>query len=159
MASKTYTVERSATIAAPPARIYEQVVNFHNWTSWSPWERLDPNLQRSYSGADLGVGAVYGWSGNRKAGQGRMEITSAQEPSRVQIELVFEKPFKARNDTLFTIQPDAAGSRVTWSMTGKKTLMTTVMGIFVSMDKLVGPDFERGLAQLKVTTEKPAAAS
>ncbi len=155
MADDTYTVERSVTIEAPPERIYEQIADFRNWTSWSPWEEVDPDLQRTYSGADSGTGAVYRWSGNRKAGRGRMEITDATEPSRVRIDLVFEKPWKARSETLFTIQPDGSGSRVTWTMTGQKTRMTKVMGIFTSMDKLVGPDFEKGLARLKATTEKP----
>jgi len=154
MADDTYSVKRSVTIDAPPARIYGQISNFHNWTSWSPWEDLDPELKRTYSGAESGTGAVYRWSGNRKAGQGRMEITDATEPSRVQIDLVFEKPWKAQNDTLITIQPEGSGSRVDWSITGKNTLMTKVMGIFKSMDKLLGPDFERGLARLKTTTEK-----
>jgi hypothetical protein len=153
MADDTFTVERSVTIDAPPAHIYDQIANFHNWTSWSPWEDVDPGLKRAYSGAESGTGAVYGWSGNRKAGQGRMEITDATEPLRVRIDLVFEKPWKARNDTLFTIAPEGSGSRVTWSMTGKITLMTKVMGIFKSMDKFLGPDFERGLARLKSTTQ------
>ncbi len=90
MGDETYTVQRSATIDAPPARVYDQIVDFHNWTNWSPWEDLDPELQRTYSGAFAGTGAVYRWSGNRKAGQGRMEITDAAEPSRVRIDLVFE---------------------------------------------------------------------
>ena len=158
MAQDTYTVERSATIAAPPERVYEQVADFHNWTNWSPWEDVDPALTRTYSGAASGTGAVYAWSGNRKAGQGRMEITRAVEPSSVQIDLVFEKPWKARNDTRFTIHPEGSGSRVTWSMTGKKTLMTKAMGIFRSMDKLIGPDFERGLARLKSTVERSPAS-
>jgi hypothetical protein len=158
MADDTYRVERSAMIDASPPRIYDQVANFHNWVDWSPWEDVDPELKRTYSGAESGSGAVYRWSGNRKAGQGRMEITDATEPSRVQIDLVFEKPWKARNDTVFTIQPEGSGSRVTWSMTGKKTLMTKVMGVFKSMDKLLGPDFEKGLGRLKATTEKPAAS-
>jgi len=151
MAQDTYTV----TIDADPARIYDQIIDFHKWTGWSPWEDLDPALRRTYSGADSGTGAVYAWSGNRKAGQGRMEITQAAHPSRVAIDLVFEKPFKARNDTVFTIEPTGSGSRVTWTMTGKKTLMTKAMGIFTSMDKLVGPDFEKGLARLKTTAEGP----
>jgi Polyketide cyclase / dehydrase and lipid transport len=155
MAADTYVVERSATIEAPPARIYEQIADFHNWTSWSPWENLDPDLQRSYSGTGAGVGAIYGWSGNRRAGRGRMEITDAVEPSKVQIALTFEKPFKARNETVFTISPDGSGSRVNWSITGKKTFMTKVMGLFTSMDKFLGPDFEKGLAGLKTVTEKP----
>ena len=156
MAEETYTVERSATIDASPERVYNQIADFHNWTNWSPWEDVDPELKRTYSGAESGTGAAYGWSGNRKAGQGRMEIVDASEPSRVLIDLVFEKPWKARNETLFTIEPEGSGSRVTWSMTGKKTLMTKAMGVFKSMDSLVGPDFEKGLARLKATTEKPA---
>lgn len=157
MADATYTVERSLTIDAPPSRIYEEIADFHQWTHWSPWEGLDPQLERTYSGAESGTGAVYEWSGNRKAGQGRMEITDATEPSRVQIDLVFEKPWKARNDTVLTIQPEGSGSRVTWLMTGKKTFIIKVMGIFKSMDKLLGPDFEKGLADLKATTEKSSA--
>ncbi len=157
MGDDKYTVERSLTIDAPPARIYEQIASFHNWRSWSPWEDLDPGLERTYSGAEAGAGAVYGWSGNRKAGQGRMEITDASEPSRVRIDLTFEKPWKSRNDTVFVIDPEGEGSRVTWSMTGSKTLMTKVLGIFTSMDKMVGPDFEKGLARLKATTERPAS--
>ena len=153
MSEDTYTVTRSETIDAPPARIYDQIANFHHWRSWSPWEGIDPGLERTYSGAESGTGAVYAWSGNRKAGRGRMEITDATEPSSVRIDLVFEKPFKARNDTVFTIQPRQSGSSVTWSMTGKKTLMTKAMGLFKSMDKFLGPDFEKGLARLKATTE------
>ena len=156
MADETYTVSREARIDAPPARIYEQIVDFRNWPHWSPWEDLDPELRRTYSGAESGKGSVYAWSGNRKAGKGHMEIIDAAEPSRVQIDLIFEKPWKARNDTVFTIEPEGSGSRVTWSMTGKKTLMTKAMGIFTSMDKLVGSDFEKGLQQLKATTEEPA---
>ena len=158
MPADTYTVERSATIDAPPERVYSQIADFHNWTNWSPWEDVDPELKRSYSGSQSGTGAVYAWSGNRKAGQGRMEITDAVEPSRVKIDLVFEKPWKARNDTLFVIQPEGTGSRVTWSMTGKKTLMTKVMSVFKSMDDFVGPDFEKGLARLKAATEASAAS-
>ena len=157
MADDRYTVQRATTIEAPPSRVYEQIVNFRNWTNWSPWEDVDPNLQRQYSGATEGVGASYEWSGNRKAGQGRMEIVDTAEPSRVQIDLRFEKPFKARNDTEFSIEQAGSGSRVTWTMTGQKTLMTKVMGLFTSMDKMVGPDFEKGLAQLKSTAETPTA--
>jgi uncharacterized protein YndB with AHSA1/START domain len=158
MAADMYQVERSTTIDAAPARIYAQIVSFRNWTHWSPWEDLDPRLRRTYSGAESGTGAVYGWSGNRKAGQGRMTITDASEPSRVAIDLDFEKPWKAHNHTVFTLVPDGSGSRVTWSITGKSTFMTKVMGIFRSMDKMLGPDFEKGLARLKATTEKSAGS-
>lgn len=153
MPGDTYTVERSVTIAAPAPRVFEQVADFRNWTSWSPWEDVDPGLERTYSGAASGTGAVYTWSGNRRAGQGRMEIVEAVDPSLVRIDLAFEKPFKARNDTSFTIRREGDQSHVTWSMSGRRTLLTKVMGIVKSMDDFVGPDFERGLARLKATVE------
>ena len=156
MADSTYTVTREATIAAPPERIFSELVDFRRWRAWSPWEDLDPELRRTYSGADAGTGAHYAWSGNRKAGQGSMEITRAEAPSALDIDLTFEKPFKARNKTSFAIAPAGEGaSQVTWTMTGQKTFMTKVMGIFKSMDSLVGPDFEKGLARLKATAESP----
>ena len=158
MAENTYTVQRTVTIDAPPSRIYDEVADFHNWPHWSPWEDLDPDMHRSHSGAESGTGAVYAWSGNRKAGQGRMEIVDASPSSRVQIDLVFEKPWKARNDTVFTIEPAGSGSRVTWTMTGKKTLMTRVMGVVMSMDKMIGRDFDKGLQRMKATVETPTAS-
>lgn len=157
MADDTYTVERSTTIDAPPQRVFPEIADFHNWTRWSPWEDIDPALQRSYSGAPSGEGAVYEWSGNRKAGQGRMEIVEVSEPTEVRIDLQFEKPWKARNDTSFQIVPEGSGSRVTWSMRGKKTLMTKVMGVVMPMDRLLGKDFEKGLARLKTAAEQPTA--
>jgi hypothetical protein len=150
----TYTVERSALIEATPEQVYPKIADFHEWQAWSPWEGMDPDQQRTYSGADSGSGAVYSWSGNRKVGEGRMEITHANEASRVEIALDFIKPFKSSNTTSFSLQPEGAGTRVDWSMTGPKTLMTKVMGIFKSMDKMIGPDFERGLAQLKSQVEQ-----
>ncbi len=158
MADDTYTVERSTMVDAPPQRVYELVSDFHAWTAWSPWEDLDPELDRSYSGEPSGTGAVYAWSGNRKAGQGRMEIVEATAPSRVAIDLLFEKPWKARNDTAFTITPEGSGSRVTWTMSGRKTLLTKAMGLVRSMDALLGPDFERGLARLRTAAESPTSA-
>jgi hypothetical protein len=156
MAESTYTVERSATMAAPPERVYEQIVDFHRWTAWSPWEDVDPAMDRDYSGAESGVGAVYTWSGNRKAGAGRMTIVEAAEPSRVRIDLAFDKPFKARNDTRFAIEPDGSGSRVTWTMTGARTFGVRVMSLVKPMDALVGPDFEKGLTKLRAVVEAPA---
>jgi uncharacterized protein YndB with AHSA1/START domain len=154
MANDTYTVERSVIIDAPPERIYEQIADFHNWVNWSPWEDLDPDLKRTYSGAEAGAGSVYAWSGNRKAGQGHMQITEASEPSKVLVDVSFEKPFKAENDIALTVLQDGQQARVTWVMTGKKSAITKVMGIFRSMDKMIGPDFEKGLARLKAFTEK-----
>lgn len=157
MASDTYTVERSITIDAPPPRVYEHIADFHEWTAWSPWEDVDPDLRRTYSGPQSGVGAGYGWSGNRRAGQGSMHITDVIDGSFVRIDLVFEKPWKARNDTFFRIEPQGTGSRVTWSMTGNKTLATKVMGLVKSMDSFLGPDFEKGLTRLKTVAEAAAA--
>ncbi len=148
-----YAVERSVTVAAPPSAVYAHIVDFHRWPTWSPWEGLDPAMTRQYSGADSGVGAVYAWSGNRKAGQGRMEITDAVEPSSVHIALDFLKPFKSSSTTTFVLVPDGDGTRVTWTMTGPKTVMTRMMGLFKSMDAMIGPDFEKGLSRLKVVAE------
>jgi uncharacterized protein YndB with AHSA1/START domain len=156
-ASDTYTVERSAVVQADPERVYEQIVDFHRWPAWSPWEDVDPDLRRTYAGPDEGVGSVYEWTGNRKAGAGRMEITHAARPSRVVVDLRFLKPFKSTSTTTFTLTPEGDGTRVTWTMTGSRTLALRVMGVFTSMDKLVGGDFEKGLARLRAVAEKSAA--
>lgn len=152
--ANTYTVERSTTIKVPAKPIYAQISDFHRWTAWSPWEDLDPDLRRTYSGPDSGPGAIYAWSGNRKAGEGRMEITEAVEPSRVRVALDFLKPFKSSNITTFDLRPEGEATRVIWTMTGPMTLMTRMMGIFKSMDKMIGPDFEKGLARLKAVMER-----
>lgn len=153
MAEHTYTVRRSTVIAAPPESVYERISDFHKWNDWSPWEGLDPDMERTYSGASEGEGASYAWSGNRQAGRGRMEIVEATPPGRLLIDLVFEKPWKSHSLTEFTVDEVDSGSEVTWTMTGPMTLMTRVMGIFKSMDSLLGPDFEKGLDRLKSTVE------
>jgi uncharacterized protein YndB with AHSA1/START domain len=153
----TYTVERTAIINAPPDLVYAQIANFHRWPAWSPWEGLDPAMRRTYSGPDLGAGATYAWSGNRKAGEGRMEITEAVEASGVKIALDFLKPFKSSSITAFHLSPEGENTRVTWTMTGSKTLMIRAMGLFKSMDKMIGPDFEKGLDGLKAVAERPAS--
>jgi uncharacterized protein YndB with AHSA1/START domain len=147
MASE-FEVKREATIAAPAQKVYDLIADFHRWPVWSPWEELDPDLKRTYSGAPAGVGSVYEWEGNRKAGAGRMEITKAQAPSRIEIALQFLKPFKSSNTTTFILDESGRSTHVTWQMVGPKTFLTRVMGIFSSMDKLVGRDFEKGLAKL-----------
>lgn len=153
MAADTYVVERQERINAPAPAILDRIVDFRRWGAWSPWEGLDPNLQRTYSGPDAGTGAVYEWAGNRKAGKGRMEITGV-EPDKVTIDLQFLKPFKSHSTTVFGLRPDGDATTVTWTVTGPKTLMTKIMGIFTSMDKMIGPDFEKGLQQLKADAEK-----
>ncbi|MDH3306083.1 MAG: SRPBCC family protein [Acidimicrobiia bacterium] len=152
----TYTVQRSVSIDAPAASIYPHLIDFHRWTAWSPWEDLDPNLQRTYSGPDAGPGAIYTWSGNRKAGEGRMEVTEAAEPAKVVVAVDFLKPFKSSSITTIEMNENGEATEVTWTMSGPKTLMTRVMGIFTSMDKMIGPDFEKGLTRLKAVAEAGA---
>lgn len=149
-----FEVTRDATIPVPPGSVFALLVDFHRWSEWSPWEGLDPNLGRTYSGAPSGVGAVYEWVGNRKAGAGRMEITAAEAPSRLEIALQFIKPFKSSNTTTFVLDERDDATQVTWRMVGPKTFMTRFMGMFMSMDKMVGRDFERGLARLSEAATK-----
>lgn len=143
-----YEVVRTATIDAPVERVKGLIDDFREWRSWSPWEQVDPNLQRTFSGSESGVGAVYEWSGNRKAGQGRMEITDSTA-ERVVVDLQFLKPFKSSNTTTFELRGTGGTTEVTWRMVGPMTFATRVMSIFKKMDDLIGPDLERGLAQLR----------
>lgn len=154
--SDTFTVERSTTINAAPGDVYPHVSDFKKWAEWSPWDDMDPNMDKRYSGPEQGTGAKYAWKGNRKVGEGRMEITDTTEPSRVEIGLEFIKPFKSRNRTVFSMEPAGDSTTVTWTMTGRKTFLTKVMGIFKSMDSMVGPDFEKGLSRLKTAVESKA---
>jgi len=152
----SYTVERSIIVNAPASRVHGLVDDFHSWTSWSPWEDLDPDLQRTYSGPDAGVGAHYAWTGNRKAGSGSMEITGSS-PEAVDITVHFLKPFKATNQTTLSFAPVADGTQVRWVMTGEQKGAMAVFGKFMKMDKLIGPDFEKGLARLKAVAEETPA--
>jgi uncharacterized protein YndB with AHSA1/START domain len=147
-------VQRSATIKAPPEKVMAYLSDFHQWSAWSPWEKLDPNMKRTFSGAASGQGAVYEWLGNDEVGQGRMEITENAAPSKLAIKLDFIKPFKSTNQTVFTLQPQGDGTTVTWTMTGPSEFITKLMGVFVSMDKMIGKDFEKGLTQLQAAAEK-----
>lgn len=144
----TFEVQRAATLPAAPAAVYERIADFHRWTEWSPWEGMDPDMSRTYSGPDSGVGATYAWSGNRKAGAGEMTITAAEPGQRVELDLNFIKPFRSVNKTIFELQDHDGQTHVTWTMRGPKSLMAKIMGIFMSMDKLIGKDFERGLEAL-----------
>jgi hypothetical protein len=147
-----FRVQRATTIKAPAGRILALIEDFHQWTTWSPWEKLDPAMTRTHSGAAQGKGAVYEWTGNKQAGAGRMEITDAT-PSRVGIQLDFTRPFVSSNVTEFALEPRGDATNVTWTMQGHSPFMMKVMGIFVSMDKMVGKDFEAGLANLKAKAE------
>ena len=148
-----FRIERSAAIAAPPADVFAQVNDFHNWTAWSPWEKLDPALKKTYSGAAAGGGAVYEWAGNDQVGTGRMTLTDSQPSNLIRIKLEFIKPFEATNTTEFLLTPDGGGTKVTWSMTGNNNFMAKAAGLFMNMEKMVGGDFEKGLAQMKTVAE------
>lgn len=149
----TVHYERSTVINAPAERIIAQIRDFRKWTPWSPWEKLDPAMKREYGSTTSGVGAKYRWSGNKKAGEGHMEITG-ETPDSVTIDLRFIKPWEATCITLFKTTPEAEGMRLTWTMDGPNTFMGKVFGLFVNMDKMIGKDFENGLAGLKAKAEE-----
>lgn len=150
----TFAVQRTATIKAPPEKIMPLVSDFHNWPAWSPWEKLDPNMQRTLTGAPNGKGAIYDWQGNSDVGRGRMEITDYAAPTSVTIKLDFMEPMAMSNMTQFVLTPQGDSTTVTWNMNGPMPFISKIMSVFVSMDKMVGKDFEKGLAQLKAAAEK-----
>jgi uncharacterized protein YndB with AHSA1/START domain len=149
----TFRIQRTGTIKAPPEKVFPHINDFHSWSSWSPWEKLDPALKRTYSGAPSGKGTVYEWEGNKQVGKGRMEITDAAPPSRIVIKLDFLKPFEAHNTAEFTLAGQGDGTNVTWAMHGRQPFMFKLMTLFCSLDKMVGKDFEAGLANLKSVVE------
>ena len=150
-----FEVSRSVSIKADPARVRALIDDFHDWTSWSPWEDVDPELRRTYTGPPSGVGAHYAWSGNRKAGAGSMEITNST-PERIDVLLSFLKPWKATNQVAFELTPAGSGTDVTWRMWGENTGMAALFTKVFNMDKFIGKDFEKGLARLRAVAETPA---
>jgi hypothetical protein len=155
----TFHVERSATIAAPADSLYPRIANFHAWDAWSPWAKLDPKMKQEFGGADGTVGANYSWtSAMDKVGSGRMTLTELQPSSKVAIKLEFLKPFQSTSTTTFSLNPDGAGTRVTWAMDGPMNFMSKFVCLFMNMDKTVGGDFEKGLASLKQQNEMAPAA-
>jgi Polyketide cyclase / dehydrase and lipid transport len=152
MKPDTFEVQRSANMLAPPEKVFTLIDDFHNWGSWSPWEKLDPAMKKTYSGAAEGKGSVYAWEGNSKVGAGRMEILEAT-PSKVTIQLDFIRPFAGHNVAEFALAPQSGATQVTWSMHGPTPFVSKVMQVFVSMDSLIGKDFETGLANMKTIAE------
>lgn len=150
----SFSVQRVTAIKAPPEKIMPLISDFHNWTSWSPWEALDPNMQRTFSGAPNGKGAVYSWKGNKDVGQGRMEITDLSPPNKVIIKLDFIDPMESNNVTEFTLNPQGDSTNVSWTMTGPMPFMMQLMSVFSSIDTMIGRDFEKGLAKMKAAAEK-----
>ncbi len=149
----TFSVTRATTIKAPPEKIIPLIADFHNWTHWSPWDHLDPGMVRTFEGAPSGKGAVYGWKGNSAVGQGRMEVTDVT-PAKVDIKLDFIEPIASSNTAEFLLVPQGETTIVTWVMKGPMPFISKIMNVFVSMEKMIGPDFERGLAQMKAAAEK-----
>jgi Polyketide cyclase / dehydrase and lipid transport len=154
--SPTYRVSRSITVAAPPAVVYAQIIDFHKWDAWDPWAKIDPAVKRTYAGPASGPGAAYGWSGNDKVGEGKMLITGAKPDQEVNIKLDFIKPFEATSLTGFSLEPAFGGAKVTWTMAGDNNFVMKAMSLFQDMDASVGKDFEKGLLSLKSVSEVEA---
>lgn len=150
----SFRVERSITVQAPPDKVFALINDFRRWPEWSPWEKLDPQMKRTFGGAASGPGAVYAWEGNDEVGAGRMEILEAQPGAKVSIKLDFLRPFEGHNTADFTLQAAGTATGVRWAMHGPSPFVTKLMGVFVDMDRMIGKDFEAGLAQLKAVAEK-----
>ena len=155
MRPSEFRITRSARISARPATVFPLVNDFRQWPAWSPWEHRDPNMTRSYEGPPSGVGAAYRWSGNREVGEGCITITDSRPDELIRMRLEFLKPFKSTNTTEFTFAPEAGGpaTNVTWTMTGRNNFMGKAFGLFMDMDKMIGADFEKGLAAMKAAAE------
>ncbi len=152
-----FRIERSIVIKAPPDRIFALVNDLHQWEPWSPWEKIDPALERTYSGSKSGVGAIYEWSGNSQVGQGRMEIVESSPFSKVALDLHFMKPFEAKNKVEFVLTPQTGNpemTQVTQAMFGPSPFVSKLMGLVFNMDKMVGGKYEEGLANLKALAER-----
>jgi hypothetical protein len=149
----SFRIERTTKIKASPEKIYTLLGDFKNWGFWSPWEKMDPNMKRTFSGAATGKGSIYEWDGNSKVGQGRMEIGESS-PQKISIKLDFIKPFEGHNTAEFTMQKDGEYTTLTWAMFGPSPYLSKVMQVFCNMDSMVGKDFETGLTNLKTLAEK-----
>jgi uncharacterized protein YndB with AHSA1/START domain len=148
-----FRVERSATIAAPPPAVFAQVNDFHKWEAWNPWGKIDPAMKQSYEGAPSGTGAIYTWAGNKEVGEGRMTITESRPSELIEIKLEFFKPFRSTNTTEFTFKPEGDQTAVMWSMTGENNFIAKAVHLFMNMEKMVGGQFEKGLASMKSVVE------
>ena len=150
----TFRIQRSILIKAPPEKIFAILNDLQHWRSWSPYEKKDPAMKRSFSGAAIGKGAVYEWEGNKDVGKGHMAITESSVPSRILIQLDFIAPFQAHNTAEFTLEPQSELTNVTWAMYGPSPFISKVMCLFINMDNMVGKDFEVGLDNLKAISEQ-----
>jgi uncharacterized protein YndB with AHSA1/START domain len=151
-----FRVARSATISAPPPAVFAQVNDFHKWEAWNPWGKIDPAMKQTYEGAPAGPGAIYTWSGNNEVGEGRMTITDSRPSELIRVKLEFFKPFAATNTAEFAFKPEGNQTLVTWSMFGEKNFMAKAVHLVMNMDKMIGGQFEKGLADMKSAVEAPA---
>jgi hypothetical protein len=151
-----FRVSRSATIAAPAPVVFAQVNDFHKWTAWSPWATLDPAMKQTYEGASAGAGAVYTWAGNREVGEGRMTIVESRPSDLVRVQLDFVKPFAGTGVAEFTFRPEGDRTAVTWTMTGEKNFVAKGIHLVMNMDRMIGRDFDEGLARMKAVAEAAA---
>lgn len=149
-----FRVERKAVLQAPPEKVFALINDFSQWAAWSPWEKKDPGMQRSFSTNTAGKGATYDWHGNKEVGKGSMEILESVPPSKIRLRLDFETPFEAHNIVTFTLQPQGSGTQISWLMEGPVPYFAKIIHVFINMDKMVGTDFEAGLASLKALAEK-----
>ncbi len=149
----SFRVQRAASIEAPPDQIFPLINDFRQWEAWSPWEKIDPEIKRTYSGAASGIGAVYEWSGNKDIGQGRMEIIESS-PAGIILKIDFIAPFEAHNTVEFTLVSQDGDTTVTQAMYGPSPYLSKLMDIFCTMDTMIGEKYEEGLANLKSIAEK-----
>jgi len=150
---RDYRVSRSITIAAPAPVVFAQVNDFHKWAAWSPWATIDPAMKQIYEGAPAGAGAAYRWSGNREVGEGRMTIVESRPPELIRVTLDFEKPLKGTSVAEFSFRPEGDRTVVTWSMTGEKTFVAKAIHLVLGVERLIGQQFEKGLAAMKTVAE------
>ena len=148
-----YRVVRSASMSAPAPAVFAQVNDFHNWEAWSPWAKRDPAMKQTYEGSVAGTGAIYTWTGNKEVGEGRMTLTESRPSELIRINLEFIKPFASSCTTEFTFKPEGDQTGVTWSMAGKNNFIAKAFCMFMNMDKMIGGDFEQGLAKMKSVVE------
>lgn len=148
-----FRISRRATIGAPPPMVFAQVNDFHNWEAWNPWGKIDPAMKQTYEGPPSGRGARYAWVGNKEVGEGCMTITESRPSDLILIRLEFFKPFPAINTTEFTFHPQGNQTIVTWTMTGRHNFMVKAVCLFMNMDRMIGGQFEKGLAAMKSIAE------
>ena len=154
MKPDTFKVQRSASIKAPPEKVFPLINDFKSWGAWSPWEKKDPQMKRTFSASTSGKDATYSWQGNKDVGEGGMKIVESNAPRNVKLSLDFMKPFEAHNTVDFTLQPGADGTTVVWAMEGPTPFFGKIIHVFMDMDAMVGRDFEAGLAALRNAAEK-----